>query len=102
MGWGESGGGKGGGIYCYQSSADITDNIISGNETKSNWDGAGIQCSGGSPAIVGNTVMENLGVGIECSGGSPVIVGNTVMENFGVGIYCSSSSATISKGRGAF
>jgi hypothetical protein len=85
---------KGGGIYCYQSSPAITDNIITGNRAVR---GGGICCNEFS-SIRGNTITRNwacIGGGIFCSGSSPSITGNTIAGNSsdrGSGIYCENGS----------
>ncbi len=69
-----------GGIYCFDTSATISDCIIRGNT-------ATFIPGIGDPASVG---------GISCSGGSPTITGCTVTDNNGEsagGIHCEAASA---------
>ena len=69
-----------GGIYCYNSSPTITDNIINNNI---GGPGGGISCIVNSnPIIANNTISNNYATSI-CE------------TNFGGGIYCFSSSPTI-------
>lgn len=68
---------RGGGIYCYQSSPRIIENIISKNYSGL---GGGIYCEEASPDIKDNVISYN-----EC----------VFHEKYGGGIYCLSSSPLI-------
>ncbi len=84
--------GHGGGIYCHQSSPDISNCIISNNFASS---GGGIYCYLSSPDIINCTISENSDGGIYCSQSSPNITHCQITENSaknGGGICCSSSS----------
>ncbi|HUT04117.1 MAG TPA: DUF1565 domain-containing protein [bacterium] len=90
----------GGGIFCRDSSVLIADNTI--RENSAGWGacgggGAGIYCTGGSPAIVGNLILRNTaepscaaeGGGILCENSAAIIANNTIVGNtacFGGGI----------------
>jgi len=79
------------GISCNDSSPTITGNAIRRN-------GMAIACTGASPKIIDNTIIDNTGVypygAIHCVGGSsPAITGNRILNNgspayWGGGIYC--------------
>lgn len=94
----------GGGIYCINSSPNITGNIITGNICT--WmfaDGGGIYCYNASPIINNNTITLNStdasGGGIYCEyNSSPRITDNIIKNNSatdGGGIYCASGSSPI-------
>jgi len=93
---------NGGGIYCYNSSPTISNNIILNNTADT---GGGIYCSHSSPIISNNTIILNSakgGGGIYCGdSSSPVITKNTISHNSashnsgGGGILCYDSSPTI-------
>jgi parallel beta-helix repeat protein len=75
---------SGGGIYCYESSPKIINNIIRGNSP--NVSGGGIACWVSShPTISNNIIKENstqYGGGIEIwNNSSPKITNNTISEN---------------------
>lgn len=86
----------GGGIYCYDSSAWIFNNVIVGNSAYAmvsggnNW-GAGIYCTGGATVIFNNTIIGNnaidqsgsndYGGGISCQNSSPMVHGNIIAFN---------------------
>ncbi len=79
----------GGGIYCYDSSPNILDNIISENENHSGY-GAGICCYGCAPTILRNHITENRnydgrGAGIYCYKSDPDIQHNTISGNYSSG-----------------
>lgn len=98
--------GVGGGIFCYQSSPVIRNNIITGC-TATGDTGGGIACEGASPLITGNTIAGNFahwGAGIACfSASAAVISNNTISGNYtdrtdvasGAGIYLSNCTATV-------
>lgn len=98
---------QGSGIYCSNSSARITNNIISDNTSDGNGSGAGIYCEASSPYIAYNEIVNNLlrrgmGAGITCVASSPVIKNNTISNNItsdehssGGGILCKKSKAYI-------
>ncbi len=50
--------GNGGGIYCGDSTSDITNNTVTANTAATN--GGGIYCYGASPTLVNNILWENL------------------------------------------
>lgn len=67
------------GVYCYNSSPVISNNIIRNN-------GKGILCvQNASPIIDGNIIRDNSGSGIDCS--RATITNNTFINNFN-GVYC--------------
>jgi parallel beta-helix repeat protein len=85
----------GGGIYCYESNAQISNNIIIGNSTGM-W-GGGIYCLSSDPTISYNIISGNStfmdGGGIYCHDSDPVIFrntisGNSTYEGVGGGICC--------------
>jgi len=87
--------GAGKGVYCYQASPTLSNNIITGND-------GGIGCWNTSATITRNLIADNSaseGGGIYCSGGFPTISGNVIVGNsasYGAGIYCDGSTARIS------
>jgi parallel beta-helix repeat protein len=92
---------SGGGIYLYNSSPNITNNIITNNEADA---GGGIYVYGSSPTVENNTITNNAaysGGGICVYGNSSaVITGNTIAGNdvvwgSGGGIYVYGSSPII-------
>ncbi len=98
--------GFGGGIYCFNSSPTIMDNIIYGNSVfGAALGGGGIACrNGSSPTIVNNEIISNHathGAGILAyMTSSPTIRGNTIEYNeadsCGGGVLCDvSCSPTI-------
>lgn len=94
----------GGGIYCYQSSPKIIDNIVRNNSVSQS--GAGISCDHASPWIISNEIFDNVAAdtagGIRCVYDSDAfITNNSVYRNEanwgrGGGIHCRDSSALIS------
>ena len=114
LGWGRAGGGiycyesspnivgnrvvrNAGGIVCYlHSSPNITDNVISDNNSEN---GAGIFCYYvSSPTISNNVIAGNsadLGGGVYCQGGcGPIIINNTFSGNradFGSAVHVGSA-----------
>jgi hypothetical protein len=77
--------GAGGGIYCFNASPTISNNVFHGNKANQ---GAAIGClAGAAPTIFGNLIVENLSTG--SPGGAiyvqanAVIVGNTLDRNEG-------------------
>ena len=87
-------GGKGGGIFCEDSSPTINNCTI--RDSTAMTYGGGIFCRGGSPHITGCIISSNLamgGGGIECWSGQPVIrncliAGNMVWGDGGGGVDC--------------
>ncbi|TKJ41085.1 hypothetical protein CEE37_05305 [candidate division LCP-89 bacterium B3_LCP] len=86
----------GGGIFIGDCNTTVADCII--NENWAVNSGGGIYCSGYSPFIYGNTIIENIaynlnGGGIYCTGFTPWIEANIISQNAagvdGGGIYCS-------------
>jgi len=112
--------GNDGGIYCYQSSPEISKCIIIDNSSygiycdynssptiedciikKSEllvplvYDcGRGIDCNFASPKISGCTMADCM-TGLKCKSSSPVVKNCTISNNRFIGVNCSSSSATI-------
>ena len=75
----------GGGIYCYNSTPGIYDNIITRNENRSGY-GAGIYCYDSRPDIQRNQIMYNRnldghGAGIYCYDSDPDIEQNVIHGN---------------------
>ncbi len=72
----------GGGIYCYSSSPQITDNIIENNASSI---GAGIYCENSSSSIMRNRVRYNISSswagGVACRNSSPKIINNIIQGN---------------------
>jgi predicted outer membrane repeat protein len=90
----------GGGIYCYGSNPNITNNILIGNIASSR--GGGIVAMLANPRISYNTFIGNLGdygAGIHCTNASPYVLHNVFIANhasFGGGaIACHNSSFPI-------
>jgi len=104
-------GSHGGGIFCWQSSPTIRNNIIDSNMVTA--DGGAIYCGESAPLIENNLIIENIsamhGGGIACMNGSqPEVKGNTILRNFtgliagkgwGGGIGCKSSQPQIIENR---
>jgi hypothetical protein len=108
----------GGGVYSYDASPTIANNLITGNMSIN---GGGVYCYGGSPVMSGNTISSNsaqseyggysnlYGGGICCANctatiSNNVITGNTASSNdscippttpYGGGIYASGGAVTI-------
>jgi len=90
-------GGRGGGIYCDNSSPTIQNNIITGNSADQT--GGGIECSSCSPTIQNNTITGNTadhGGGIRCTTSWAIIqnnkiIGNSATYQAGGGILCLNS-----------
>jgi hypothetical protein len=79
----------GGGIYCYDSSPNILDNIVTENENHSGY-GAGICCYGCAPTILRNHITKNCnydgrGAGIYCYKSDPDIEHNIISGNYSSG-----------------
>ncbi len=100
----------GAGIFCSNSSLEIRDNVIRGNDADGDQGrGGGVYCFKSSATILSNLITENTadtlfgsGGGICCDNCSPTISTNTITENLagdalgaGGGIYCRDSSPTI-------
>jgi len=88
-----------GGVYCYSSSPNITNNIIEWNESTGG--GGGVCAYMASPKVVGNTIRNNIaqyGAGIYISEGQPVIANNLVSGNTAIytggGVYCFASTTS--------
>ncbi|MEN6521082.1 MAG: right-handed parallel beta-helix repeat-containing protein [Armatimonadota bacterium] len=96
---------KGGGIYCNNASATISNNTIKYNTASA--DGAGIYCYNSLPTILNNWVVGNRGFrsdsrggGIYCENSNGKIVGNTITSNTastygGGGIYLRSITSAL-------
>jgi len=99
---GNSGFYAGGAILCDNSSATITDNIITGCNSGGN--GGTIRCYEGAISAYRNTIVGNstddYGGGISVSQGTAVIEDNIIRNNtaglYGGGLYVNYSEATIS------
>ncbi|KPL01207.1 MAG: hypothetical protein AMJ91_00695 [candidate division Zixibacteria bacterium SM23_73_3] len=79
----------GGGIYCYNSSLNILDNLVTNNENHSGY-GAGVYCYESKPKILRNQITENHnydghGAGIYCFNSDPDIQHNTICGNYAGG-----------------
>jgi Right handed beta helix region/FlgD Ig-like domain len=82
---GDRPGGAGGGIYCFNASPTISNNVFHGNKAEQ---GGAIGClAGAAPAITGNVIYDNLATG---SPGGAIyvqanaeIIGNTLDQNQG-------------------
>jgi hypothetical protein len=90
-------GGRGGGIFCRNSSSPtIRDCIIKGNAAVS---GGGIRCSDCSPTISNCTITDNKGGGIGCSSANPDTTECTISRNSdtmdGGGIHLDDASARV-------
>jgi len=82
-------GSYGGGIYCYNSSPNIFDNIVTKNENHSGY-GAGIYCYESRPNIWRNQITQNYnydghGAGIYCFKSNPDIQHNVISGNYASG-----------------
>jgi hypothetical protein len=94
-------GGRGGGIFCQDSSPTIK-NCTGRNSTAITY-GGGIFCQGGSPQLTECAISGNLamgGGGIECWSGQPIIrncpiAGNMVWGDGGGGVDCYDSGNVI-------
>ena len=90
--------GHGGAIYCENTSALISNNIITHNASEDS--GGGLYCIGGTPTIVGNTITNNTsnhGGGVYLQDGSTVLCRNIIQDNTatqGGGVYCRIFRAT--------
>ncbi len=88
----------GAGIYCEDSKATITKNLIigNGNSLGGTGSGGGIYCTGdASPTIKGNRIASNFSFGISCSFNSRAnIIDNIIIGNLGGSgnIVCSDAS----------
>jgi parallel beta-helix repeat protein len=96
--------GAAGGIWCYDSSPDVINNVISANTADS---GGGLSCTGSSPTVVGNLIAGNHaawhGGGIYCNAqSSPTLIDNKITDNaaglYGGGIQCYDHSSPIVRG----
>jgi len=97
--------GRGGGIFCNQSSATIENNAFNGNS--GTYSGGAIDCQNCEPVIDGNTLTENhapsgTGGGIFCENSSAIITNNDLIQNsaysYGGAICCINvSHATIAE-----
>ncbi len=79
----------GGGICCYNSSLNVCDNIVTGNENHSGY-GAGIYCYDSKPRILRNQITKNCnydghGAGIYCYRSNPDIQHNLISGNYSSG-----------------
>jgi hypothetical protein len=82
-------GSHGGGIYSFNSSPTIFNNIVTGNQNHSGY-GAGIFCYESEPAILWNHITENSnydghGAGIYCYRSDPDIQHNVISGNYASG-----------------
>ncbi|NQV16964.1 MAG: right-handed parallel beta-helix repeat-containing protein [Armatimonadetes bacterium] len=92
---------NGGGIYCYYSSPQILNCIIT--ENYSDPHGGGMYCDHSNPVLINNNIYNNnayhSGGGIACKYSSPVLNNNHINSNStyigkggGIYFYCSSSA----------
>jgi len=100
---------RGGGIYCYNSDANITGNTVSSNSVSREelgYRGAGIYCEESDPVITSNTIEANHtsynggGICLWYCGNASTIANNLIRNNstvYGGGIYCKVSSPTIER-----
>ena len=70
----------GGGIWCYQSSPQIINNVIRYNSCNNDGGGGGIAAWQGSPYICDNIVTENYGHGADGGSGIFLYRSNSVVE----------------------
>ncbi len=101
---------SGGGVYLYQTNANLSDNDISGSschaEFSGNRNGGGVFALESTVSFSGNIITENDGYknggGIYLDEGSATIVGDTIAlndcEQSGGGIYALHSSLTLESG----
>jgi len=91
-------GGKGGGIFCYNSSPTIANCVISGNHAGTY--GGAIFCQSSSPQFISCIITGNSagwdGGALECWEGMPdftncIIADNNAMSGYGGGIDCYSN-----------
>ena len=102
--------GRGGGVFCSDSSPTISRCVISGNlavsaDTGDEGAGGGVYCAGdASPMLMGCTISGNtaggaVGGGVYCSGGaSPILSGCRIIGNSartGGGVFCGSQVTLI-------
>jgi hypothetical protein len=88
--------GFGGGIYCWNSNAKISNNLIFENHAGGEWGfGGGLSLFSSSPIMTNNVIISNSalhwGGGIHCFESSPIMVNNALSANSaweGGGIYC--------------
>jgi parallel beta-helix repeat protein len=93
-------GSEGGGIFIKESNAIITGNYISNNNATLGGGGAIFLDLRSNPIISKNIITNNFsysGAGIDCVGANPLIIGNNITNNIGNsgGIQCGSSSPLI-------
>jgi len=99
----------GGGIYCTNAIATITNNIIRANNTSTSSYGAGIYASASTLTVAGNVFIDNKagsGGGIYYTDTAGLITNNTIIGNSastdGGGIYVNSGSPALSNNIVAF
>jgi hypothetical protein len=90
--------GFGGGIYCWNSNAKISNNLIFENHAGGEWGlGGGLSLFRSSPIMINNLIIANStlhwGGGIHCFESSPIMINNALSANraldvSGGGIYC--------------
>ncbi len=97
---------QGGGIYCYNSSPNLCNLLIRGNQVA--FFGAGIYCENSSPILINMKIIENntepldgaSGGGLYCLSANPILTNVHIIANSagdfedskGGGIYCNNSS----------
>ena len=87
--------GRGGGVYCLNSSPTLTNCTISQCEGTS---GGSICCYGSSPAITHCALVGNLDAGVACNDGSDAALSDCIItQNVDGGIHSYSSSPTVSR-----
>lgn len=87
------------GVRCYNGSAVIVNNYITGNNATY---GGGVFCSRGTPQILRNRIVGNVGWksggGIYCVYGGAIVCDNVISGNsagFGGGVYCDYGSSAL-------
>lgn len=89
--------GSGGGVFCYQSSPTLANNVIHGNGAF--LAGGGIYCKLSRPTVTNSVIAGNsagVGGGVFCRGSSPPLINDTISTNsatHGGGVYCESASS---------
>ncbi len=87
------------GIYCQNSSPNISNVTITNNS--SSYRGGGIYCNESSPNLTNLTIMNNTsdyGGGMSCTNSSPNLYNVTLTDNeaeYGGGLYCNESSPNL-------
>lgn len=102
---------RGGGVYCDgYSTPTISNNLITGNSaTGTPGAGGGVYCYQASPKLYNNLIVLNsakYGGGIYCYSSSAAVTNNTIVSNTGTtnggAVYCDNSSAAFKNNIAAF